>query len=715
MSRRSQEPRKNLTAAETELRRKQEGSAFELGVPLCPDQYASNDRALWAAWKRLAQKILAVRKLAFSDGEALLSLAKATKLGQKDLAQKIYDETWGSRPPFPEPPKPALTLERFLVLVRKQRDTFADRLNPENTVCLDGDGTPYSWKTGDPAEIARRYAQEVSAGTIVAGELIRRAAYRFLNDLDTGASRGLYFDPVAARHICRFSEGFCDIKLMSWQVFVLVNIFAWKKPSGARRFTEAWISCAKKSGKTRLASCVALWGLIADGEKYPDVFSAATKKEQSKLVWRDAKRCVQDNPELAAHVQRWAGALAVKDTDGSFTPLSSDEKSMDGLRPSVIIADEVAFWGDRDQWDKLVKGVVSRVQPLTFAVTTAGSTKQCFAFGKFDLGEKILRGIYNDDSTFVAIFAIDKEDDPMDEACWLKGNPSLGVTIHTEHLRKTRDEVTQDPSGLNAWLQYHCNIWPDATLNRMGSIPVAKWEACDHRALLGENLTPIEATVRFLELNKETPFYVGLDIGLSSDLTAICSLFPHARFAEDKEPLQKKVAIITFYMPEQGLLDKEKAWRVPLSVWAREGWISLFPGDMADTRIVKRDLISMYERFYVRDMGYDPWQAQVMAAELNESGKPCTAVPQTAKELTAPCRELISAISNQEIVHFGNPVLSWMAGNVILAEDAKHGGTKPDKLSYGEKIDGISALVNAWHRMLAVPPSVYEFRGIQFI
>ncbi len=162
------------------------------------------------------------------------------------------------------------------------------------------------------------------------------------------------------------------LPLLPWQVFVLATLLSFEKTY--RRtplFTEGWISCAKKNGKTRLASTVALWGLICDQEQYPDVFSAATKKEQSRLVWRDAKRAVQDNPELCAHVKRWSGALAVPETDGNFTPLSSDEKSMDGLRPSTLIADEVAFWGNREQWDKLIKGTVSRVSPLTFAVTTA--------------------------------------------------------------------------------------------------------------------------------------------------------------------------------------------------------------------------------------------------------------------------------------------------------------------------------------------------------
>jgi phage terminase large subunit-like protein len=422
---------------------------------------------------------------------------------------------------------------------------------------------------------------------------------------------------------------------------------------------------------------------------------------------------VQDNPELSAHVQRWAGALAVKDTDGSFTPLSSDEKSMDGLRPSTILADEVSFWGDREQWDKLAKGVVSRIQPLVFAVTTAGSTKNCFAFGKFDLGEKILRGIFQDDTTFVAIYSIDKEDDPLDEKCWPKANPSLGVTLQIEHLRKIRDEVVQAPSGLNAWLQYHTNIWPDATLSRAGSIPARKWDVCGGLELIGES-DPKKACLKFLMLNKETRCFGGLDVGLTSDMSCFSMLWPKARFAEGAEPISKRVLVAQFFMPEIGLLEKERAWGVPLSTWAREGWIELLPGDMTDPRLIRKYILEARAHFYIQEVGFDNWNAQVLCAEINESGAvPCVVVPQVPSQLTAPARELLTAIHSKELVHFGNPVMAWHASNVILAEDEKHGGTKPEKMSPNEKIDGISATLNAWHRLLAAPPeSVYMTRGL---
>lgn len=713
----------HLSAAERKRRAAQETVRFALGYPARPQGLPRATRDLW---NETAQALFAKRLLSFTDGELLLQFVNAKQVGDESAQKRIVD-TFAARTPFePESAQQspqentgetgAVKLADFLEDVAQERATFQQRLQPTETVTFDSTGQPYTWLEGDAATLARRYATDVREGKIVSGELMVRAVVRFLSDLEDGHIRGIFFDPVAARHIVQFAETFCDLKLLPWQVFVLANIFGFKKPSGARRFTEAWISCAKKNGKTRLASCIALFGLVADCEKYPDIFSAATKKEQSRIVWRDAKRAVQDNPELFGYVQRWAGELKVPDTDGSFTPLSSDEKSMDGLRPHVIIADEVAFWSDRDQWDKLQKGLVSRVSPLVFAVTTAGSTKNCFAFGKFDLCEKILRGIFVDDTTFAAIFSIDKADDSLaDEVCWRKANPSLDVLLKVEHLRKTRDEVLQQPSGMNSWLQYHCNIWPEVSLQRAGSIPATKWDLCTGFDLIGCN-NPLEATEKFLSLNSDTPCYFGVDIGLTSDLSAVAMVFPKARFAEGAVPIKRPVVIVQGFMPEVGLLEKERAWQVPLSQWAREGWVELLPGDLTDPREIKKFIYEAHLKLAVREIGFDPWQFSVAAAEINQGGITCIGVPQTAKELTAPCREFIAAVQNKSLVHFGNPYLAWNASNVIMVESEKHSGIKPEKLSTAEKIDAISAIVNGWHRMLAAPPpSPYLERGIVYI
>jgi phage terminase large subunit-like protein len=710
MSRRKQlAEKKGRLTSETLKRRAQEeidSRRHVAGYPVRPQGLPKKARELWNDY---ATKLHVRRLLATDDADLLLLLVNAKLVGD-DATIKRGAEQFAAREPFPEPEaapeeaEPVATLPDFLVGVAEERASFSERMQPGQSVCLDVAGQPYAWEAGDAAEVARHYALDITQGSLVAGELMQRSAARFLKDLEDAHERGLYFDPVAARHIVRFAEVFCKLKLMPWQVFCLANVFGWKRSLGQRRFTEAFISIARKNGKTALAAIVALWLLVCDNERFPEVYAAATKKEQARIVWKDARRIVGDSEQLSVYVKRWAHELAAPLSDGSFVPLASEEKSMDGLRVHGAIADELHAWVSRDVWDRLVKATVSRAQPLIWGITTAGESKQTFCWNKQDLCEKILTGIYDEPSTFVAIYKLDATDDYHDEACWLKANPSLTNpdVMKPEHLRKSLGEVAQDPSGLSAFLRFHMNVWPEVALARQGSVPAARWSACTGYDLIGET-DPLRATHRFLELNRDTPCFNGIDIGLTGDLTAVAHFWPKPRFAEGAAVQARPTVIVQCFAPEVGLLDKERAWGVPLSTWAREGWLELTPGDILDPREVSKYVRDFSNRFSVRETGFDAWSFAVAAAELNEAGYACVAVQQLPSQLTAPCQEFLASVNRGELVHFGNPMLTWMASNLVLAENEK-GGVRPEKVAPPfSKIDGLQATFNAMHRALANP------------
>jgi phage terminase large subunit-like protein len=229
---------------------------------------------------------------------------------------------------------------------------------------------------------------------------------------------------------------------------------------------------------------------------------------------------------------------------------------------------------------------------------------------------------------------------------------------------------------------------------------------------------PSKCYDKFVNLNKDTLCFVGLDVGLTSDMTAVAYLWDHAYLSEDERDLKtgkitkegisvtdKRFLLVDFFMPEEGLLEKERAWRVPLSVWVREKWINLLKGDMIDSRDIRNHIMETARVQSIQELGFDRWNAMQICADINAStAVKCIEIPQIPSQLTNPCREFLSDIRRGEIVHFGNPVLAWHVSNVILAEDDRTGGIKPEKLSALEKIDGVQATINAYHRMLAAPP-----------
>jgi len=698
------EKREHLTATASTVRAAQESGKFALGVPLCPEQYAYNNRPLWVLWRKYSAALLRERVLSYSDGDALLSLCKAELTGQKELKQRLFRETWKFRKRFPEPITPGDSLKEFIAKVAADRASFSQRLIPTETVTLDEHGGRYEENAEDATTIAKKYCIDSLASPDV-GQDVKRACSRWLETLETGHLRGIFWDAVEARRVVEFAKLYGGLpNILPWQIWTLASIFATKRASGLRVYTEVWLSMARKNGKTRFAAVVGLFCLIADQEQYAEVYAASTAREQSRIVWRDARRCVGDNGELTAHVARWAGELAVKDTDSKFCPLASEEKSFLGVRASCIIADEVGVWESRDAWDVLVQSTVSRTQPLQMAITTAPAHRMTFAHEKFSWCEKILRSIVVADHVFAAIYRIDAEDSPKDIVALRKANPSLGTTLQEAHLVRQIAELYDMPSGLNNFLQFHCNVTPENSLTRQGSIAAKKWDACTGFELIGET-DHEKAITKFMLLNTDTPCYVGIDVGMSGDTTAIALLFPRARFAENAEPLKRPTVVVQVFQPEVGILEKERLWGVPLSTWARQGFLQLLPGDITDLREIKKQIVDLHQQFRIRECGFDPWSFPTQAAQLNEMGITCVAIPQVPSQLTAPIQELSSAIHSGELVHFGSPMLAWMAGNVVFAESERHAGLKLEKLSPNEKIDGVSAIVNAWHRYLSNPPS----------
>jgi len=476
----------------------------------------------------------------------------------------------------------------------------------------------------------------------------------------------------------------------------------------------------RKNGKTTFASSVALFLLIADQERYAEVYAAATAKEQSRIVWKDGKRAVGANVELASAVKRWAQDLEVADTDCHFEPLASEERSFLGVRAHGIIADEVGVWEDRNSWDVLVQSTVSRKQSLALAITTAPEDRRTFCYEKFVWVERILRGVIEADHVFAAIYRIDDGDNPKAIAALRKANPSLGVTMFEENLQKQIAELEETPSGLNNFLQFHANVTPERTISQLPSITSEKWDACAHLELLPTAKDPLDACEQFVRLNTGKHVWLGLDLGLVDDMTAIAYVWrsgflePHLKDSRgavtkwaDEHP--KRFLLVDYFMPEAGLLEKERKLHVPLSTWVRQGFIELIPGDMVDDREIRKYLVeTIAQKMCVYDCGFDKWQAASLAAELNErSVLKCVEVPQIPSVLTNPVREFLSDIRRGELVHFNNPVLRWNVENVYFGEldDTTHGGLKPAKAGGNGicKIDGVQAAIMAYQRMMAAP------------
>lgn len=334
-----------------------------------------------------------------------------------------------------------------------------------------------------------QYAEQVVAGEIVACELVRLACQRFLNDLEHGPERGIYFIEDRAQHILEFYSFIPHVKgalagkpidLMPWHVFILINIFGFVIPlideqTGkevvdedgdvvfVRRFRTAYNEVARKNAKSTLSSGIGLYMTGADGEGGAEVYSAATTRDQARIVFEDAKNMLKKSKATLGRLFEFNKlAIYQERTASKFEPLSSDANNLDGLNIHCGIVDELHAHKTRDVWDVLETATGARLQSLLFGITTAGFNKEGICYELRDYGIKVLRGQVDDDSFFAIIYTLDKDDDPFDETVWQKANPGLGVCKRWDDLRRLAKKAKEQVSARINFFTKHMNIWVTA-------------------------------------------------------------------------------------------------------------------------------------------------------------------------------------------------------------------------------------------------------------
>jgi len=593
-----------------------------------------------------------------------------------------------------------------------------------------------------PAEI---YAQKAARGEIVCSHFVRLAAQRHLRDIENGHKRGLYFDPRSGQDaidffgFLRHSKGEWAnnvFELEPWQLFIVWCIFGWRRDGGTRRFRSAYVEVARKNGKSTLCAGIGLYLFFADGEPGAEVYCAATKKDQARIVFAEAERMRAASPGLAKRITKFRDNMNVPGTASKFEPLGADEDTLDGLNIHGYIVDELHAHKTRGLLDVLDTATGARRQPMGFKITTAGFNRETICWKEHDYSVKVLEETVDDDTTFAFIACLDEGDNWEDEDNWPKANPNLGISVKPDDLRRKAHKAKQEPTALNSFLRLHLNVWTQQETRWM---PIDKWNEC-----VGFSLKDRDAKVLLTELEKRLEgrlCFGALDLSSKIDLTCWLKLFPPA----EDDP--RWILIPKFFMPEDNVEQRVKKDRVPYDVWIREGFITATEGNVVDYDEIKATIIgdpylglshiaaspepgqvvtvpNPYiarkgdrDRYRIEEIGFDPWNATQVAVDLQKAGMKMVEVRQGFATLSEPTKQLMTLVLGKKLAHLGNPVMRWMASNIVVRQDPA-GNIKPDKEKSPEKIDGVVALIIAQSRAIATPPkgrSVYETRGVMTI
>jgi phage terminase large subunit-like protein len=571
---------------------------------------------------------------------------------------------------------------------------------------------------------AEQYARDAARGKIVVCKWVKLAAKRHMDDLKHGKARGLWFDVEDAQRVLDFfsllrhSKGEWagqKVVLEPWEQFVLWVTFGWKRDwsdrwleklsdgrvedtRGTRRFRTLFLEIGRKNGKTTLASGIGLYMLTADREGGAEIYAASTKKEQSLILFSEAERMTAQSPALKKRIKNFKNNLHIPGTACKFEPLGADADTMDGLNCHCALVDELHAHRHSGVWDKLRTSQGARRQPLMVAITTAGNDRSSFCYEMHLKAEQILAEKISQqdaDTTFCIIYTLDEKDDIWDERNWVKANPNLGVSKKWNYMRDEAANAKMMPSALNTFKQLDLNIWVQSAV---AWLPVEHWQAC-----AGE----VDA-LDFTEALKGRRCFGGLDLASVSDVAAFVLDFP------PKDENDRHWILCYFFVPEETVLKRSKSEGVHYDEWVAQGYITATPGNVIDHDYILEQIDSAAELFDLREIAYDRWGAANIAQRIQDDmGVTIIQMGQGFASMSAPMKELERRVKGHLLYHGDNPVLSWMADNVVASLDPA-GNIKPDKAKSKEKIDGITALIMAVARTIDAgeEKSVYEERGI---
>ena len=510
---------------------------------------------------------------------------------------------------------------------------------------------------------------------------------------EDAATRAINFFPLMVHTKGKWAGE--PIHLQPWQEFITGSIFGWMRPDGNRLIRFVYAAVPKKNGKSTFAAGIGNLMAFFDGEAGAEVYAAATKRDQAKIVWSEAKRSIQRSEFLRRRIQVLTNNLSSSETDSFFIALGADKDNTDGINTHCAINDELHAWTKRTLWDTLETSMIARSQPLMFSITTAGFDRKSLCREQHEYAKRVLSGTAVDDEFFAFIAELDEGDDWKDPKNYAKANVSLGVTVDMDELLKARDKAIAVPGNENSFKRYRLNVWTEQA---------SRWLSLD--------LWDKGADYFELKSLHGRKCYGALDLGRVRDFTALVLLFP---------PIEgeTKIKIAPFFwIPEASVADRLKDGQTDFAQWVEEGWIKTTPGNSTDFRFIEAEILRIGQDFDLRELAFDPWATGEIINNLQEEGVELMEHRQGYASMAGSTDELERILLAEEIQHAGHPVLRWMAENVVVLTDPA-GNKKPDKAQSGDKIDGIVATIMSLTAWLRNPEedktSVYEERGMMSV
>lgn len=533
----------------------------------------------------------------------------------------------------------------------------------------------------------KEYLEQIHSGKIVACEEITAVYERLCKEMDD-SSFPFYFSEKHGQHCIDFIERFCkhyqgecagqNVKLELFQKAFIQSLFGWlEKGTDTRRFREYFFEVARKHGKSFLSGCIAVYMMVADGEEGAEIYSAATKLDQAKIIYNAAKNIIDQSPELRALVKSTREGLSFKMTRSIMKPLPNESKSLDGLNIHFAALDEIHEQRDRNMYDVLRQGMKARKQPLIGCITTSGFYREGLYDNLHDYAVDVAKGIKVDDRMLPIVYKLDDEKEWSDPKCWIKANPGLGTIKSYVQLADDVERARQDPSYLPTLLVKDFDVKQTQT---------SAWLSFD---------AAVNEATYDMEYLRNSYAIGGCDLSSVYDLTCATLLI--------RKPNDETVYVVQkYFLPQSRInkLEKTQSKEAPYKLWAEQGWVNINEGASVDYSEVTKWFVSMVRDYNIRPLWicYDRALAGYWVPEMEGMGFEMEKTAQGPYTWSQPMKEMGSALEEHKVNYNNNPMLRWCLTNTAQKATNSDGisSIQPVKIQQNRRIDGMVSLLNAW-------------------
>lgn len=487
------------------------------------------------------------------------------------------------------------------------------------------------------------------------------------------------FDETRSLRAIKFIEKYCKqskgkwngkpLKLQLWQKAFIQAMFGFvDKDTRLRKYKKVILFVARKNGKSVLAAAIANYMLTKDGEGGAEIYSVATKRDQAKIVWDEAKKMIKKSPCLAKRIRCLIGGIYYDATDSSFRALASDSNSLDGLNAYFVVADEIHAWKDKNLLDVMYDSMSAREQPMVLETSTMGTIRQNVFDIEYDYASQVIDEVIEDESLLAIIYELDDEKEWLNEECWFKANPALNVIKSLSDLRSKVERAKNNPIEVVNLLCKDFNVRQNA----------------------------VNAWLTFEDLNNEVTFddwkdcycIGGCDLSSTTDLTCATIL----------GVVKGEIRVKQMYWIPANLLEKKVIEdKIPYDKWLKNGLLRLSGTSKIDYHDVTLWFVEQVQQLGLRPLwiGYDSWNAQFWCDDMKNYGFIMQEVRQGYKTESAPLKQLKADLMDKKINYNNNPILKWNLSNVVCKVDENE-NIMLSKDKAKQRIDGAASLMDAY-------------------